>query len=1064
MGRISGFISKDNIFRNVNLSSRLYGDSAALTSIATFPVLGPHGTWKEWPFSRVVTQTFTPTTVGTAFGPTWTTHWFRITFTVPSSWVGKEVHLRWSCNSEACIYSSNGEVLQGVSPGYREDYIITKNYVVQGPITYYIEMACNGMFGAGEGSDIVPPNENKFFQLSRADIVVFNRDIFKIYTDLEMLYQMANQLPNDHRGYQAMFIANEMMNLIRVDRNSEASRIADQFLAEGNGAKAHTLVAIGHCHIDTAWLWPYDETIRKCARSFTAQMGLMDEYPEYIFSCSQAQQYDWMKQYYPDVYAKIKTYVTKGQFVPVGGTWIEMDGNLPNGEAFMRQYFYGQQFFRNEFGITCKEFWLPDTFGYSAQIPQMLKHVGITRFLTQKMSWSLVNKFPNHSFYWEGIDGTEVMCHFPPGDSYNMNATVQEMLYSASNSQDKGRANVGVYLYGFGDGGGGPTRTMIERIKRMKDVDGVPKMVFGSPDYFWEELEKEEKKFYKWVGELYLELHNATYTSQARIKWYNRKCEFLFREVELLMCHSYVKAAINETQKNADMQLIDKNWKNFLLNQFHDVLPGSCIEHVAVDAWAIYREIFVEMMALRKKYHDLLLGTGTFRVLYNPLPWNVRTVIFTRPDSGPIPSGSNIQSIQLESTEFEDQVEGRYRVPNSFAAALVDLRPSGYTGFTALAPATRVSYTPNSPSTGKGTFNNGKIRLEVNTTGRPYEKLYFTGATGNQIPVYNDRLGTGIEPGMFYIYDDVPMFWDAWDVMDYHLETHRDLNYTSEGTFQLLTPQAQISIAAVYKWTATFGNGSVITRYTIMRADSPMIEYYVYVDWKEQHKFLKVEFPVDILSRTATYEIQYGHANRPTHMNTSWDMAMYEVCGHKWMDISQADKGVTFITDSKYGWHVRDNIVQLSLLRSPKNPDANCDIHKHFIYYAVLPHEGTFQQADVIRRAYELNYISANNTPYLLSNKTGAALEAHWVSVTDNPAVIIEAYKVAAAVSKTVCVRLYESFGGNASATISVGFNITRVQACNGLEDPIEVVPHTGNTFKADFKPFQIRSFLVTFP
>jgi len=300
-----------------------------------------------------------------------------------------------------------------------------------------------------------------------------------------------------------------------------------------------------------------------------------------------------------------------------------------------------------------------------------------------------------------------------------------------------------------------------------------------------------------------------------------------------------------------------------------------------------------------------------------------------------------------------------------------------------------------------------------------------------------------------------------WDVMDFHLETGREPNFRNT-TFQVI---AQGDIVGCTRWTADFGSlGSSIIRYTIMRAESPLIEYYTIVDWKESHKLLKVEFPLDVLARNATFEIQYGHTTRPNHINTTWDMAKFEVCGHKWMDMSQSDKGVAVISDSKYGWHVRDNVVQLSLVRAPKNPDANCDMNnKHFIYYAVMPHKGSFQEAGVIQKAYELNFMGVNNVPMLFTDLIGAELPHSWVTVKNTSAVFPEALKVAAEIPRALCVRLYEGFGGYATPTISIGFNVTKVEECNGLEDVMEEVPTTGNEFTVKFKPFQIRSFLVYF-
>jgi len=1060
MGRISGMISTSGLWSKLNLFSKLYPQRTPLASLTHWALPGGSGAWENYTFQQIISQTFTPANVGDSFGPTWTTHWFRIHVEVPDSWAGKEVHIRWASGSEAAIYDTQGNMLQGLSPSFREEFILSRSWdITTGPLDYYVEMACNDMFGAGDGDQIAPTRNDKYFQLSRAEIGVFDRLIYKVHTDLDMLYGIAEQMPNDIRGYQAMFCANEMVTLIQRDNNLEkASEIADAFFAEGNGQKQFTLVSMGHCHIDTAWLWPYEETKRKVARSWISQIGLMREYPDYVFTASSAQQFEWLKEDYPDVYQQVKQYVAQGRFVPVGATWLEMDGNIPNGESFIRQFFYGQRFFQQEFNYLCKEFWLPDTFGYSAQIPQILNHMGIQRFLTQKMSWNLVNKFPTHNFWWEGIDGSQVLVHFPPGDSYNMNATVSEILYSVSNNQDKGRTNQGIYLYGVGDGGGGPHRLMIERQKRLQNVDGVPKIVFEGPDYFFQQLEKDGGKLVKWVGELYLELHNGTYTSQAKIKWFNRKSEFFLREVEHLMTIAVVTGKVTSAQFATDLERVDRCWKNVLLNQFHDILPGSSVNIANQRAWEVYAVVFTELLALRSSYNQLILGTGTTdKAIFNTLPWDVRTVVFMKPDSGNPSTGTNIQQVDLQTTSIEDQGEGRYRVPSTFAAALVNLTASGYSLFTPLAPTNPVVYTAGTGSVAQ--YSNGLVRLEVQKTGRPYEEIYYTGASGIERKVFNDRLNTGIRGGQFYIYNDVPLYWDAWDVMDYHLETRRDLDYSASSQFQNI---ASGPIVGVSKFTGTFGNGSTLEKYTIMRADTAMIEYYVIVDWKEDHKFLKIEFPVDVLTREATYEIQFGHLKRPNHINTSWEMAKFEVCGHKWADVSQTDRGVTFITDSKYGWHVRDNIVKMSLLKAAKNPDENADMHKHFIYFAVLPHEGSFQEADIIRRAYELNVLGSNNIPLLGTSLAGTELPNNYAR-SGNRAVVISALKVAHDDPRKVIVRAYEAHGGAATTTITIGFAITKVERTDGLEVASEEIPSSNNSFTATFRPFEIRTFAVSF-
>ncbi|NXS22976.1 MA2C1 mannosidase, partial [Mystacornis crossleyi] len=403
----------------------------------------------------------------------------------------------------------------------------------------------------------------------------------------------------NQRSFQALYTANQMVNVCDVTDPSTfpaARDLAAAIFSQRNGESQHTIHAMGHCHIDSAWLWPYEETIRKCGRSWVTVVHLMEHNPELTFACSQlglipvlrqAQQFEWVRSWYPGLYARIRDFVAKGQFIPVGGTWVEMDGNLPSGESMVRQFLQGQRFFQEQFGRICSEFWLPDTFGYSAQLPQLMHGCGIRRFLTQKLSWNLVNSFPHHTFFWEGIDGSQVLTHFPPGDSYGMHGRVEEMLKTVKNNKDKGRVNHSAFLFGFGDGGGGPTQKMLDRMKRMSNTDGLPRVQISTPDQLFSVLEKESSQLCTWVGELFLELHNGTYTTQAQIKKGNRECERILHDVEVLSTLAVAQDSVFQYPASQLQRL----WRLLLLNQFHDVLPGSCIQLVVEDALQYYAEI-----------------------------------------------------------------------------------------------------------------------------------------------------------------------------------------------------------------------------------------------------------------------------------------------------------------------------------------------------------------------------------------------------------------------------------------------------------------------------------------
>ncbi|CAL4203420.1 unnamed protein product, partial [Meganyctiphanes norvegica] len=497
-----------------------------------------------------------------------------------------------------------------------------------GPQVFYIEMAISKILGNGGMDQIDPPQPDVHYTLELAEIAVFNTQVYKLTRDLEVLHQLADNLQSDTRGHQALFTGNQMVNSIIKGDDSVASDIADYFFQQGNGARAHQLAAIGNCHIDSAWLWPFSETKRKVRRSFSSQLALMETYPEHKFVASQAQQWAWCKQYYPELFDRIKQKVTEGKFLPVGSTWIEMDGNIPSGESFIRQFLHGQRFYQQELGYTCKEFWLPDTFGYSAQIPALMHHMGLKKFLTQKLSWSLVNKFPHHNFTWEGIDGSSVLAHFPPGDSYEMNCTVDEAFRTLNNLQDKGRVGTSAFLFGYGDGGGGPTQDMLERLRRMKDVDGIPKVDIMTPDELFSQLEPDQHNMCRWVGELYLELHNGTYTTQAAMKRLCREAEFRLRDAEFMLS----TAIANNGPGNllpGSLSELDPAWKKVLLNQFHDVLPGSGIGIIYPEATTQYAEAIKVADEVWQQAADNLFGNdaNTSVVMVNTLQWERSEVV-----------------------------------------------------------------------------------------------------------------------------------------------------------------------------------------------------------------------------------------------------------------------------------------------------------------------------------------------------------------------------------------------------------------------------------------------------
>uniref|UniRef100_A0A8C0DNX6 alpha-mannosidase n=1 Tax=Balaenoptera musculus TaxID=9771 RepID=A0A8C0DNX6_BALMU len=941
----------------------------------------------------------------------WWTCWFRVELTIPEAWVGQEVHLRWESDGEGLVWR-DGEPVQGLTKeGEKTSYVLTDKLGEEDPrsLTLYVEVACNGLLGAGKGHMIAAPDPEKMFQVSRAELAVFHRDVHKLLVDLELLLGMAKGLGEDNqRSYQALYTANQMVNVCdpaQPETFPVAQALASKFFGQRGGESQHTIHALGHCHIDTAWLWPFKETVRKCARSWVTVVQLMERNPEFIFVCSQAQQLAWVKSHYPGLHARLQEFACRGQFVPVGGTWVEMDGNLPSGEAMVRQFLQGQSFFLQEFGKMCSEFWLPDTFGYSAQLPQIMRSCGIRRFLTQKLSWNLVNSFPHHTFFWEGLDGSRVLAHFPPGDSYGMQGSVEEVrghlvakvgdgrqagegwvscpkltlsppvqvLKTVAKNRDKGRTNHSAFLFGFGDGGGGPTQTMVDRLKRLCNTDGLPRVQLSSPERLFSALEGHSGQLCTWVGELFLELHNGTYTTHAQIKKGNRECERILHDVELLSSLALARSA-QFLYPAAQLQDL---WRLLLLNQFHDVVTGSCIQLVAEEATCHYEDI-------RSRGNTLLSAAAAALcagepgpeglLIVNTLPWK-RTEVLALPR----PGGAHCLALVT--------VPGMGYAPAPTPTSLQPLLPQ--------QPVFVVQETD-----GSVTLDNGIIRVRLDPTGRLTSLVLV--ASGRE------AIAEGAVGNQFVLFDDVPLYWDAWDVMDYHLETRKPV-LGQAGTLAVGTEGG-------------------------MRGSA----------W-----FLLQISPNSRLSQEVVLDVGCPYVRFHT-----------EVWAHRWMDLSEHGFGLALLNDCKYGASVRGSVLSLSILRAPKSPDSTVDMGRHEFTYALMPHEGSFQDAGVIPAAYSLNF------PLLALPAPGPAPAAAWSAFSvSSPAVVLETVKQAetSLQGRKLVLRLYEAHGSHVDCWLHTSLPVQEAVLCDLLErrDPAGPLPLRDSRLKLTFSPFQVQSLLL---
>ena len=723
-----------------------------------------------------------------------------------------------------------------------------------------------------------------------------------------------------------MQVGNRIMDTFIAGHGDQKSiiksrKIAREYVGDVNSSKVydtnkeHIVYAIGHCHIDTCWLWPWAETKRKIARSWASQCNLLDRYPEHRFTCSQAQQYKWLAEFYPTLYDRVKSKVKKGTFQPIGGSWVEHDTNLPSGESLVRQFLYGQRYFESHFGERCKTFWLPDTFGYSSQLPQLCRLAGMSRFFTQKLSWNNINNFPHTTFNWVSPDGSQVLCHMAPSETYTADANLGDVKRSVSQHKSMDQDNTSLLVFGKGDGGGGPTFEHIEKLRRFRGVSDtiglLPRVKMGdSVEDFFDRLEKkatEGTKYVTWYGELYFELHRGTYTTQANNKRNNRKTEILLHDVEYLA----TLATVEDSSYKYPKKEIDDMWENVLLCQFHDCLPGSSIEMCYDDSGELYKKVFETGEALVK---DALQVLGLSKTeskedkltAINTLPWRRAEIV-------------KLPEVASSKDPVYALVKGECGIME------VEKLSSSSKAVESIVSIEEIR---------KGVFqlSNARYKLEVEA-----------GSITSLIDLSINRqiIAKGGKANQLVIFDDKPLYWQAWDVEVYHLDSRQAL---PSGASEI-TENSRYRVSLVTKTiiSASSWVKTTISLTACIQNQPSYVEIESEVEWHETMKFLKVEFPVDIVNTEASYETQYGIIRRPTHYNTSWDMAKFEVCCHKWADLSENGYGVSILNDSKYGFATCGNLMRLSLLRAPKAPDAHADMGKPpfpfpFIHFSSSPH------------------------------------------------------------------------------------------------------------------------------
>ncbi|MFZ4237224.1 alpha-mannosidase [Streptomyces murinus] len=691
-----------------------------------------HAPGEPVPVAEGLAAEHRPIEAGTPWGAPWGTSWFRVTGTVPKAWAGRTVEALLDLGfeqdlpgfqCEGLVHRPDGTPVKGLNP--RNQWVRIGAPVAGGErVCLHIEAAANPLvFGPGP----TPLGEKETagsapqYTLGRMDLAVFDDTVWELVLDLEVLGELMAELPVDSaRRYDILRAVERSLDAVDLqDVNGTAARAREQLagvLSAPAVPSAHRISAVGHAHIDTAWLWPLRETVRKVARTAANMTALIEDRPEFVFAMSQAQQWAWVKEHRPEVWARVREAVAKGRFVPAGGMWVEADTNMPGSEAMARQFVHGKRFFLDEFGLENEEVWLPDTFGFAAGLPQIIRAAGAKWLLTQKISWSRTNSFPHHTFQWEGIDGTRILTHFPPVDTYNCALHGSELAHAARNFREKGRARHSLAPTGYGDGGGGTTREMIGRAARLRDLEGSPTVVWETPGAFFEKAAAEYPDAPVWVGELYLELHRATLTSQAGTKRGNRRSEHLLREAEL-----WAATAAVRTGHPYPYAELDRIWKTVLLHQFHDILPGSSIAWVHREARATYARVAGELEAIIAGAQRALAGEGDRELVFNSAPYE------------------------------HDGVPAAGARPSSGAEAGTVPEPRAAGGYV---------------------LDNGLLHIEIDARGLV--------VSARDLTADREAVAPGTAAGLLQLHQDFPNMWDAWDVDSYYRNTVTDLTDTDE--------------------------------------------------------------------------------------------------------------------------------------------------------------------------------------------------------------------------------------------------------------------------------------------
>jgi alpha-mannosidase len=983
--------------------------------------------------------------------------WFRGTYTPGPDLNGKRLYvypqmtgnegMLWVDGKAAGIFTQR-KPIDGSRGNHYSD-LLTMNAEAGKPLDVVIEWyAGHEIIGT---QPLVTEKKEYTFNTGAIDVCLRDELFTEVLFDLRVLTGMADALePNSFRRADVL---NALMDIHQgiyydpenVDDESfreglrRALGICKKILSEKNSAGAPFVGLIGHSHMDTAWLWPIAETVKKCARTYANQLSLMEQYPEYRFVQSSAYHSEVIRRNYPGLFERIREKVKEGRYEPNGGVWVECDCNLVSGEAMARQFLWGQRYTREHFNYTADAFWLPDTFGYSAAIPQIMKLAGVKYFLTTKMSWNDTNKFPYDTFYWQGLDGTRVLTHLNHSHLWPNPENLMEYMVTGKRTGDSVREKTvtkqKLFSFGYGDGGGGPMFEMLEIARRVADVEGLPRTGYTTVSAFMRDLEQKIHNPSVYAGELYLELHRGTLTNQHQIKRNNRLAEIGIHDLE----YATVRKALAD-RVPASGDAVHPLLETLLVNQFHDILPGTCIPMVHELS---IKETTSVIEQARTKTTDLLAGSSPAEkvTLTNTLSFARNDVIYLDEGEYILPDGARQQRVETLTQGRKTAVAGLSL--DAFSSRAISRGKGGgadsgekgtspfrYTGKALETPFARITFAEN-----------GTIASFVDKTAQNRELC-------RRQPDESNPTGCSYPLGTFLIAEDVPLIYDNWDV-DGDIECkYRDCSELIERSV-VSDGAVEFRIRSLYRLSPK----STLKQDMVFYADSPLVLFETIIDWQDHHRFLKVAFDTSIRTTDARFEVQFGHIRRPVSRSTDIEKAKFEVCNHKYTDLSESRYGVSLLNDCKYGISVNEGQMRLSLHKGGNRPDYKGDLGQHVCSYGFLPHQGGFSAETVVQRAYAFNY-----RPLL---SPGAREQPSLVRV-EAPTVIVETVKPCEDTQKAYILRLYECEGSHTTTAISIP-GAREITETNLLEEPAGGAPVRAGEITLTFRPFEIKTLRVAY-